>query len=206
MFESSCLGSDDPDYPPTLRRHLDERAPDRLTLIGDPAILRAPTIALFCSVRCPGNLILKIYDLARALRDAGRTVAGGFQAPMERECLALLLRGNQPVIVCPARGLAAMRVPGAWRGPIAAGRLLIVSPFGEKQRRVTAGLAQARNAFVAALAGEIVVAQAAAGSRLIDLTVEAVGRGQPVSTLPDPANAALLAAGARPFVENYTKG
>jgi hypothetical protein len=75
------------------------------------AVAHRPYLALLCSVRCPGDLILAAYNLVVALRAAGVTVIGGFHAPMERECLRLL-RGRQPVIVCPARGVERMRVPG----------------------------------------------------------------------------------------------
>ena len=68
------------------------------------SLLDEQLIAMFCSNRCPGgDLILKTYDLARAIRDAGVAVIGGFRTPMERECLRLLLRGEQPVVVCPPR-------------------------------------------------------------------------------------------------------
>jgi hypothetical protein len=52
---------------------------------------------------------------------------------MERECLALLLRGTQPVIVCPARSIGRMRIPAAWKEATARGRLLALSPFAESQ-------------------------------------------------------------------------
>ena len=61
-----------------------------------------------------------MYDLSRAMRDAGVPVIGGFQSPMEKECLRILLRGDQPVVVCPARGIENMRIPREWRE--AAGR------------------------------------------------------------------------------------
>ena len=96
---------------------------------GNLSLLDEPLTALFCSQRCPGDLILKTYDLARAMRDAGVPVIGGFQTPMERECLRLLLRGRQPVVVCPARGIDNMRVPRDWRAAIDDGRLLVLSPF-----------------------------------------------------------------------------
>src|SRR5438876_1122861 len=112
-------------------------------------------LALLCSVRCPGALILRTYDLARALRDAGVTVASGFHSPMEQECLRLLLRGRQPVVVCPARSVERMRLPAEWKPAIEAGRLLVLSPFAPHQRRMTADLAAKRNAFVAALADEV---------------------------------------------------
>ncbi len=65
-----------------------------LRAIGDPEGLNAQHTTLFCSI--PGDLVLKTYDMARAMRDAGVPVIGGFQMPVETECLRLLLRGNQP--------------------------------------------------------------------------------------------------------------
>src|SRR5438874_11847977 len=103
-----------------------------LESLGDRAILSRPALGLICSVKCPGRVVLKTFDAVRELRDHGIAVAGGFHSPMEKECLDFLLRGDQPVIVCPARGLAHMRVPGAWRAAIDAGRLLVLSPFGDK--------------------------------------------------------------------------
>ena len=59
--------------------------------IGNPSILHADLTALFCSGRRPGDVILTMDDLARAMRDAGVPVIGGFLSPMEKECLRLLL-------------------------------------------------------------------------------------------------------------------
>ena len=117
---------------------------DSAALPGPP---RRPTLGLLCSVQCPGSIILKLYDLIRALRDAGIVVMGGFQSPMERECLNLLLRGSQPVIVCTAR--VRQTLPTAWKAPIAEGRLHLVSPPGATAARTTAAMAERRNAFVA---------------------------------------------------------
>lgn len=39
---------------------------------GELRLLAEPLTALFCSQRCPGDLILQAYDLAKALRQAGR--------------------------------------------------------------------------------------------------------------------------------------
>ena len=92
------------------------------------------------------------------MRDAGVPVIGGFQTPMERECLRLLLRGGQPVVVCPARGIARMRIPRAWRPALDEGRLLILSPFPETVRRPTAKIAAERNELVASLADRVFIA------------------------------------------------
>ncbi len=91
--------------------------PPETAYAGNLRLLDEPLTALFCSNRCPGDLILKTYDLARAMRDAGVPVVSGFQTPMEKECLRLLLRGSQPVVVAlraASRGCAS-RVTGAPR-------------------------------------------------------------------------------------------
>ncbi len=173
--------------------------PSCTTLLGNRDILRHPLLALFCSVRCPGNLILQTYDLARALRDAGTVIVGGFHTPMEKECLALLLRGTQPVVICPARGLDGMRLPTAWKTPLAEGRLLLLSPFPASERRVTADLAAARNTFVAHIAARVFVAHAAPGGRTHALCRDTLAAGKPLLPLDDPANAALITIGAHPI-------
>ena len=76
----------------------------QINLRGNARLLEESLTAIFCSLRRPGDLILKTYDLARIMRDAGDPVIGGFQTPMENECLRLLPRGSQPVVVCPSRG------------------------------------------------------------------------------------------------------
>src|SRR4051812_24052733 len=79
-----------------------------LWALGNLAILQRRLLGFFCSTRCPGEVILRTYDLARVLRDAGVTVISGFHSPMEKECLTLVLRGTQPIIVCPAREIERM--------------------------------------------------------------------------------------------------
>ena len=73
-------------------------------------------------------------------------MVGGFQSPMEKEFLDLLLRGAAGAVVCPARGLCVMRLPRAWRAPLNDGRLLVLSFFDEAVRRPTAAIAARRNA------------------------------------------------------------
>jgi predicted Rossmann fold nucleotide-binding protein DprA/Smf involved in DNA uptake len=155
--EIACITKGDADYPPALTRCLGDQAPTMLTAIGNRDLLARQVQALFCSVKCPGTVILRTYDLALSLRNAGATVIGGFQSPMEREFLTLLLRGSGPVIVCPARDIGGIRIPREWRAPLSEGRLLVLSSFGEGQRRATDAQATARNFVVAALADEVLI-------------------------------------------------
>ena len=147
---SSSQGTD-PRYPATLRAFLGTDAPAAVTALGDLALLDSRPLAIFCSSRCPGSLIVQASDLAHALRDRGAAVIGGFHTPVEAACLEILLAGAGPLIVCPARGMYKT-IPTELRKPLAAGRLLLLSPFDEAERRVTAELAAYRNRFVAALA------------------------------------------------------
>lgn len=165
--------------------------------LGNLLLLKERLTALFCSNRCPGDLILKTYDIARALRDAGVPVVGGFQTPMEKECLRLLLRGSQPVVICPARGIENMRIPRDWRPALDAGRLLIISPFSSAYRRPTAKLAAGRNHFVASLAKYVLITHATPNGNIETLARELVTTGKFLLTLPGSANANLLALGAQ---------
>ena len=164
---------------------------------GNLSLLDEQLTALFCSNRCPGDLILKTYDLARAMRIASVPVIGGFQTLMERECLRLLLRGEQPVVVCPARGIDNMRIPRDWRSGFDEGRLLVLSPFPATARRPTAELAAQRNDLVADLAQRVFVAHAAPGSKTESFARKLAESGKPLLTLDSPANTNLVGMGAK---------
>jgi predicted Rossmann fold nucleotide-binding protein DprA/Smf involved in DNA uptake len=189
----------EPSYPPALTRFLGDHAPERISTLGDLAILQQKTIALFCSRKCPGGLILQTYDLAQYLRDAGVTVIGGFHSPMERECLTILLRGTQPLIVCPARGIEGMQNRPKFKRPLADGRLLLLSPFAKTVRRGDKRTALDRNRFVAALADRMFVAYADPLGKTAAFCRELLAWSKPLYTLASPANAELIALGAKPL-------
>ncbi len=171
--------------------------PPEMAHRGNLRLLDEPLTALFCSNRCPGDLILKTYDIARALRDAGVPVIGGFQTAMERECLRLLLRGKQPIVVCPARGIDNMRIPRDWRPALDDGRLLILSPFPATARRPRAEFASRRNDLVASPASRVFIAHAAPGSKTEAFARKLIESGKPLLTLDSPGNACLVEMGAR---------
>ncbi len=155
-------------YPQALVARLGAQSPTALAALGNLDLLALPNTALFCSARCPGKVILTTYDQAVRWRDIGRCVISGFHSPVEKECLHILLRGSQPIIICPARALP-QRVPPDWKKPLTAGRLLILSAFTATAKRITAELAARRNEFVAALAGEVYVPHASPDGQLQSL-------------------------------------
>jgi hypothetical protein len=118
----------------------------------------------------------------RLLRDVGVAVVSGFHSPIEKDCFDILLKGTQPIVVCPARGIIRMRIPSHWKTPISEGRLLILSPFDEKQKRPTVSTSQLRNHLVAMLGRSFLIPYADTGSKTEELGREIIEVGKRVYT------------------------
>ena len=171
------------DYPARLARRLGTEAPDSIAIIGSVRPLHGALTAFLCSKEAPGATILKAFDQAAAWRDSGRCVISGFHSALEKECLAILLRGHQPVVLCPARTIGAMRLPPEQRQAIEDGRLTVISPFTPLERRASAELGHRRNRFIAALADEVVFGFVTPGGSLARLRDEIQGWGTTVREL-----------------------
>ena len=166
------ISQGDPTYPDRLIRRLGANAPKSIAIAGSPTPIAAPMTAFLCSKETPGATILKAFDQAAAWRDAGRCVMSGFHSPLERQCLDILLRGKQPIVMVLARGLGAPRLPAPHRRALEDGRLTIISPFPVTEKRTTRDLALQRNRFIAALADEVVFAFLSPGGGLSQLAKE----------------------------------
>jgi len=187
-----------PQWPPQL----DSESFRALHVIGDVGLLAKPLLGIFCSSRCPGNVILKTYDAIRTIRDRQQAVAGGFHSPMEKECLDLLLRGDAPIVVVLARSLGKMRVPSDWKPLVDRGQMLIVSPFSGKHATTTGKRAEQRNHVVAELSRALFVPHAAAGSKTETLCEFWLQRAKNVFVL-DAECAKLLGLGAQLFEDHW---
>jgi len=170
---------------------------DQLRVIGNPALLNMAQIALFCSIKCPAAIILKTYDLAQQLKDKNIGVISGFHSPVEKEVLITLLRGDGPVIVCPARSIETMRIPAGWKSHIERNRMLIASPFAEGRKRPTQQTAALRNQLVAALAQQVFVAYAAPGGKTEIFSQELLAAGKNIVTFDSEQTRNLLDTGAK---------
>jgi predicted Rossmann fold nucleotide-binding protein DprA/Smf involved in DNA uptake len=184
-------------YPSAWKKFLGDCHPEIITTMGNLDILNHKKLAFFCSVKCPGHLILKAYDLSQSLKQAGVTAIGGFHSPIERECLTILLRGKQPVIVCPARSIKGMRMRRVYIKPLEEGRLLFLSPFKESQRRNTVDTAMERNRFVAAVADAVFVAHASPNSKMEKFYGEVLKLGKSLYSFESDANKCLFNIGAK---------
>jgi len=189
-FKINIIETNSSDCPAFLKDRVSNDLFPKIRAIGNLNILEQQLLGFFCSVKCPGaiilktyDIILKTYDLIRELRSAGVVVISGFHSPIEKDCLDFLIRGKQPIVICPARGIETMRIPKSWRVPIEENRFLILSPIENKHRRPTVALAEHRNRFVAMLADKILVAYAANKSKTMQLCFEASTQGKQVYTL-----------------------
>jgi predicted Rossmann fold nucleotide-binding protein DprA/Smf involved in DNA uptake len=87
-------------------------------------------------------------------------IVSGFHASAEKEVLEVLLKGTCSVIVVLGRGLEGARIPVAWKTEIETGRMLIISPFKEYQKRVTKEISLKRNDLAARIDGRVLIVHA----------------------------------------------
>ena len=196
----------DTNYPEQVKHYLKTETPEIIwtrgnmnLLPGQNAGLNGELWALFCSSKCPGEIILKAHDLAQTFKEKRIPTISGYHSPVERECLRVLLRGAQPILLCPARSIEKMRLEPACKDAFAEERLLILSIF-KNQHRPSAALANRRNAFVAALADKICIAHAAENSKTLEFAQMVLTWGKPVFTFQTHANDALFQLGAQPLL------
>jgi predicted Rossmann fold nucleotide-binding protein DprA/Smf involved in DNA uptake len=126
------------------------------------------------------------------------TVISGFHSPMERESLTILLRGTQPVIVCPAKSINNMRINKEYKKLLKDRRLLFLSPFDENQRRISAKRSYYRNLFVAAMSAAVCVIHAGTGSKTEAFCKEILSWQKPIYTFDSDYNKNLIEMGAQP--------
>lgn len=198
----------DKNYPPSIETYLKADAPESIWTRGNLDLLTCRQYGtdegvlwtIFCSSKCPGEIILKTHDLAQVFKNNNIPTIGGFHSPIEKECLRVLLCGSQPIIMSPARSIENMRIKQEWKKPLAEDRLLIVSIF-ENRPKQNALLANKRNAFVAALATKVLVAHASEGSKTLEFTRKILKWGKPVYTFDSSYNKELLNIGVKPYSE-----
>lgn len=173
--------------------------------LGNLDILQTKKLAFFCSVKCPGEIILQAYELAQALRGAGITVMSGFHSPIEKEILKIQSRSPHPIIACPARSIEKMRLPREYKKLLVDRRLLLLSPFNKMIRRSTVETAAVRNQFVASMAEKIFIAYTSPGSKTEHLCKYMLQYGKQVFTLSNENNGELIELGAIPVEASNIK-
>lgn len=137
-------------------------------LIGNEELLKLSKTAFLCSRKVPANVVLKCYDWAIEQREAGTCVISGFHSQLEKDVFHYLLKGKQPIIVALARGLK-QKTETELQEAMNKGRLLIITPFEEKVKRVTEETSAIRNRLMIEIADEVVVGFASENGKLKSL-------------------------------------
>jgi hypothetical protein len=133
--------------------------------LGNTELLKLHKTAFLCSREIPASVVLKCYDWAIEQRDKGNCVIGGFHSKIEKDVFHYLLAGTQPVIMALARGMKE-KIDTDLKAEVDTGRLLIVTPFENNVKRVTAETAEKRNRFMIELADEVVIGYVGKGGML----------------------------------------
>ena len=143
--------------------------------LGNTELLKLRKIAFLCSREIPASVVLKCYDWAIEQRDHGNCIISGFHSRIEKDVFHYLLAGTQPVIMALARRMKE-KIDTDLKAAVDAGRLLMVTPFENSVKRVTAETAEKRNRFMIELADEIVIGYAGKGGMLERLVAEVKGK------------------------------
>lgn len=143
--------------------------------LGNMELLKLRKTAFLCSREIPASVVLKCYDWAIEQREKGNCVISGFHSKIERDVFHYLLAGAQPVIMALARGMKG-KIEPELKVAIDTGRLLIVTPFENSVKRITAETAERRNRFMVELADEVVIGYAGKGGMLERLVAEVKGK------------------------------
>ena len=143
--------------------------------LGNKELLKLRKTAFLCSREIPASVVLKCYDWAIEQRDQGNCIISGFHSRIEKDVFHYLLAGTQPVIMALARGMKE-KIDTDLKAAVDAGRLLIVTPFENSVKWVTAETAEKRNRFMIKLADKVVIGYAGKGGMLERLVAEAKGK------------------------------
>ena len=149
---------------------------------GDKALFERPLTAFFASRQCPGSAIRAAMDWTVEQARHKTPLIGGFQSPLERSVLEIVLAAKSPVVIVLARGLANARLPLPWHNALNEGYAAVVSMAGSRQR-LSEKVAQRRNQWVASRASRIVLAHINPSGVLAHQAEEWRGDGRVVEVL-----------------------
>ncbi|UOG75233.1 hypothetical protein MTX78_01235 [Hymenobacter tibetensis] len=171
--------------------------PEELRTLGNPALLRQPKTAFFCSRQYPESIERPTYLWALEQRYAHNCVVSGFHSKLEQAVFRYLLQGTgQPILYALGRGIQP-NLRFEYGKEIEAGNLLFVSPFESTVRSITAETAEIRNMLVADMADQFFVPYMTAEGNIDRLLNHPLAKGKPVFTLDLPVNQPLIQRGAR---------
>jgi len=140
---------------------------------GNIAILGLYKTAFLCSQKCPADVVLKSYDWAKEQRKQGNCIICGNHSQIEKDVFEILLKGKQALILVLARGMKT-RWGTEIEKAVKSNRLLIISPFEKKVKRITRKTAKKRNERILKICDRIIVGYKTKNGQLEELLNERI--------------------------------
>jgi predicted Rossmann fold nucleotide-binding protein DprA/Smf involved in DNA uptake len=151
---------------------------DSCKYLGNTALLHLPKTAFLCSRRVAPAAVLRAYDWAVEQKNAGTCVVSGFHSYIEKNVLAILLQGTQPLIIVESRGIRR-DYPVPVKQAIDNGRLLVISSLPQKNiaQRPSEKTADIRNRFIVKISDAVCIAWKRKGGLLDALYADVIASG-----------------------------
>lgn len=123
--------------------------------LGNIELLKLRKIGFVASRRMATTDVIPTLDWAMEMsRQKDIAVVSGFQSPMEKDVLKLLLQGQCPIIIVLARGMYK-QLPKDLQTPMNKNRLLIISNERHNITRISEATAHKRNEYVQSISDEM---------------------------------------------------
>lgn len=148
--------------------------------LGNTDLLKQPMTAFLAPSKIAPESVLPTLDWATDMAQSGRVIVSGFSSRLETDVWDVLVRGSSSIVMVLVRHKYKI-VPMELRPLLDEGRLLIV--FLEIASRLDRKTAPRRNAYVAALASEIVFPYVPLQSSLYPIYDTALSEGKTVLIL-----------------------
>lgn len=189
----------DSSYPGRVRERLRSRAPKQIDGLGNPELLQGRILGILGSRALEAGVLLKVKGVLSGLCAKGEPernlyFAGGWQSPMERECLEFLLAEEASVIYALPHNIRGFNSIEALGEALKAARLLVLSR--ESQNRPSRASNERRNRLVWAMSDALLVLHAPADSGTACMAAEALKAEVPVFLPKHPDHEHLFEAGA----------
>jgi hypothetical protein len=150
--------------------------------IGEQTLVSRGLTAFFASRKCPGSAIRTTMDWAVEQTRKKTPLIGGFQSPLERSVLEIVLAAKSPVVIVLARALDNARLPLPWHTALNDGRAVVVS-MAPASQRLSEAVATKRNHWIASHASSIVLGHVASSGLLAGLVEQWRRDGRTVEVL-----------------------
>ena len=154
-----------------------------ITCVGNKELLKLPKVAFLSSRTVSSEVILRCYDWATEMRDKGVSVVSGFHSKVEKDVLAFLLKGKQPIIIVLGRSLYK-HTPKEWIAPLRENRLLIITT-NSKGARYSIDTAEKRNRYIIEISDKVVFGCLNINSSLYPLYEELLASNKLIKDLSD---------------------